>query len=243
MQRDVKTGLIVGVVLVAIGVLFWSQSPESQRPAQFDEPDFIGGEALDPVAPTPMATLGDAFADIQTPTVFRLSEPSARPESEPSDAPRAERAPAPEPEPEPVAASRPEPGRRVHLVERGDSLWSLAAKYYGNGGKWKVIAEANRDALPNTDRLRPGMRLVIPPDPDREVAAAAPRLETQAEARPDTARPRTHLVVGGDNLVRLSERYYGTGRHWKQLFEANKDRLPSPHVLPVGVELVIPPPS
>lgn len=239
MQREVKIGLVIGVVLVAIGVLFWSQSPESRRPAPFEEPDLIGGEALDPVAP--IARLSDVFSE----AVFRPTDSPPPSAAEPGARRRSAPAPAPEPVPEPVSAPaappRPEPGHRVHVVERGESLWSLAVKYYGNGGKWKAIAEANRSVLPNSDRLTPGMRLVIPPDPDRPVASAAPRMQIPAEASPPAERVKTHVVVAGDNLARISQRYYGTERHWSKLFEANKDRLPSPHVLPVGVELVIPP--
>lgn len=48
----------------------------------------------------------------------------------------------------------------VYTVRAGDSLWRIAARFYGDGGKWRTIAAANRLAHP--DRLAVGQRLTIP---------------------------------------------------------------------------------
>lgn len=37
----------------------------------------------------------------------------------------------------------PVPVARLHTVMKGDSFWKLAKAYYGKGGSWKVIADAN----------------------------------------------------------------------------------------------------
>lgn len=63
------------------------------------------------------------------------------------------------------AADEPAPapsGERVHVVEKGDTLYGLARRYYNDASQWRRIYEANADRLENPDRLRPGMRLVIP---------------------------------------------------------------------------------
>jgi tetratricopeptide (TPR) repeat protein len=51
---------------------------------------------------------------------------------------------------------------RTHTVAKGDTLFSLAQKYYGNRSKWRDIYGANRDVLPNETALKPGMQLKIP---------------------------------------------------------------------------------
>ncbi len=56
-------------------------------------------------------------------------------------------------------------GSVVHRVTDGESLYSIAARYYGKGSLWPKIFEANRDVLPNENSLSPGQRLVIPPAP------------------------------------------------------------------------------
>jgi len=55
------------------------------------------------------------------------------------------------------------PGVRHHTVARGDTLFSLAQKYYGSRSKWRDIYGANRDLLSNENtRLKIGWSLKIP---------------------------------------------------------------------------------
>ncbi|MCX6357314.1 MAG: LysM peptidoglycan-binding domain-containing protein, partial [Candidatus Aureabacteria bacterium] len=51
---------------------------------------------------------------------------------------------------------------RRYQVARGDSLRSLALKFYGSSDRWKVIYDANRSSLAGKNALQPGMVLVIP---------------------------------------------------------------------------------
>jgi hypothetical protein len=49
---------------------------------------------------------------------------------------------------------------KKRVVQEGDSLWSIAAKEYGDPADWRLIADANRIANPR--RLETGRELVIP---------------------------------------------------------------------------------
>jgi tetratricopeptide (TPR) repeat protein len=51
---------------------------------------------------------------------------------------------------------------RMHVVQRGDTLYSLALRYYGTRAGWERIYQANRSGLPNRDQLKVGQQLVIP---------------------------------------------------------------------------------
>jgi nucleoid-associated protein YgaU len=52
---------------------------------------------------------------------------------------------------------------RHHTVARGDTLFSMAQKYYGSRSRWRDIYAANRDVLPSEKTpLRIGMDLKIP---------------------------------------------------------------------------------
>ncbi len=53
--------------------------------------------------------------------------------------------------------------------------------------------------------------------------------------------PPTHKIVDGDTLRVLAGRYLGSADRYLEIYEANRDRLPSPELLPIGVELKIPP--
>jgi nucleoid-associated protein YgaU len=51
---------------------------------------------------------------------------------------------------------------RTHVVEDGESLWSIATKEYGKGTEWQRIFEANQDRLESADDVRVGMELRLP---------------------------------------------------------------------------------
>jgi len=65
--------------------------------------------------------------------------------------------------PEQAAPPTPAPAGRHHTVARGDTLFSLAQKYYGNRSKWRDIFAANRGVLASENSpLKIGMDLKIP---------------------------------------------------------------------------------
>ena len=78
--------------------------------------------------------------------------------------------PPPEPEPaaaevttaaeEPAPAPEPEPAARTYTVEAGDTLWAIAERFYGDGSKYQVIADAS--GISNPDLIHPGQVLTIP---------------------------------------------------------------------------------
>jgi nucleoid-associated protein YgaU len=51
---------------------------------------------------------------------------------------------------------------RTHLVQKGDTLQSLALRYYGTRSAWEKIYLANRSGLPSKDQLKVGQQLLIP---------------------------------------------------------------------------------
>ncbi len=63
-------------------------------------------------------------------------------------------------QPEPLALTASV--SRTHTVSKGDTLFGLARRYYSNAARWRDIYEANRDVLPDPDKLYVGRELVIP---------------------------------------------------------------------------------
>lgn len=54
------------------------------------------------------------------------------------------------------------PGARMHTVGPGETLGSIAAKYYKNKARWKEIQEANFQHAEGTVKIKPGQELYIP---------------------------------------------------------------------------------
>ena len=50
----------------------------------------------------------------------------------------------------------------THVVAKGDTLFSLARRYYQDQSRWKEIYEANGGKILNPDMIRIGQVLVIP---------------------------------------------------------------------------------
>jgi nucleoid-associated protein YgaU len=74
---------------------------------------------------------------------------------------------SPEPASSPVygastAAESRSVGGVYHTVVKGDTLYSLARKYYGEQRRWRDIFDANRAQLSDPNKIKVGQRLAIP---------------------------------------------------------------------------------
>lgn len=76
-------------------------------------------------------------------------------------------------------------GSTVYVVKEGDKgLWAIAEKLYGDGSLYSVIQKANPNV--NSNALRVGQRLTVPPKPE-----AAPAATAGTAPAPGTTAPRT----------------------------------------------------
>ena len=66
------------------------------------------------------------------------------------------------------------------------------------------------------------------------------KVSSSVESTEDVLDERSHTVVRGDNLSRISKQYYGSANHWKDIFEANRDLLDDPDLIQPGQVLRIP---
>lgn len=98
----------------------------------------------------------------------------------------------------------------------GDGLRPIAA-YPASGGRLEDVASY----------VGPSSDVTPPPWP----------------ALADADEPRKHIVIDGDSLARLAGRYLDDPRRAAEIYEMNRSVLRDPELLPIGVELVIPPRS
>ena len=84
----------------------------------------------------------------------------------PSPAASPPRLPSPQAGASPAASPSPTlaAGEQAYTVEAGDTLGSIAQKFYGDSSQWRKIYDANRSALgDNPDAIKPGTQIRIPP--------------------------------------------------------------------------------
>lgn len=63
---------------------------------------------------------------------------------------------------ETIEAADKAPQPLFHTVAKGDTLWAISEKLYGNGSEYNAIFEANRPMLSHPDKIYPGQVLRIP---------------------------------------------------------------------------------
>jgi nucleoid-associated protein YgaU len=164
------------------------------------------------------------------------------------------RMPEPTVEPaRPQSAPAAQPTRqswRTHTVTEGDSLYRLAARYLGDGNRWRELQKLNDDILKGSETVQLGQVLKIAPAPQ---PTSQPTSQTRNQAQPTTqtrqqpasrpeAKPepkhRTYVVLKGDSLGKISQSLLGTSRRMNEIVELNG--LKDPDDIRVGQTLRIP---
>lgn len=125
----------------------------------------------------------------------------------------------------PISIDKPLDANHYRVVE-GDSLWKIATKVYGDGTKYRAIADANNIKSPYV--IRPNQILTIPKYP-------APHVKPPH--RPNSSI-RSYQVVKNDTLWNIADKEYGNPELWHRIARAN--HLKSPYIIVPGQTLVIP---
>jgi len=108
----------------------------------------------------------------------------------------------------------------TYIVEPGDTLWSIAERFFGDGNRYKEIAELNNLADPNI--IHAGQELVIQ------------RFSGDDEEEP---LPADYIVQEGDTLWSIAERAYGDGSKYTEL--AEKNGLGNPELIYPGQRIML----
>lgn len=124
----------------------------------------------------------------------------------------------------------------IYVVERNDSLWKIAVKFYGQGDRWRTIYNDNKAVIKNPGRLYAGQQLLI-----RLPSATTAVQETAATSAAQAATTEnTYIVQKGDMLWSIADRVYGDGKLWTVIYAANKDSIKNPERIRAGQVLDIP---
>lgn len=125
---------------------------------------------------------------------------------------------------------------KSYKIKPGDTLMQVARVLYGDERKWQDIMNVNPELDPSNLQVGQVIKL---PEPISAVTGAAIKKDDEKPARVK-AGERSYIVQSGDNLAKISERFYGSAAQWKKIWEANRDIISDPDVLKVGIKLYIP---
>ena len=141
MDRDLKMGLVSGMVVALAAALYLATRPSlslNHMPRRSSAP---GGQSRsrptyhpNSPEPSPAESATPNFPP-QEPNVFDWTK------FENEDNRKAE---------------------KFHILEKNQTLSDVARRYYGSAGKWPKIYNANRSTIKNPNNLRPGTKLIIP---------------------------------------------------------------------------------
>lgn len=70
--------------------------------------------------------------------------------------------PVPKKEKKVTSTPKASSAKRTYTVKRGDCLWNIAKRFYGNGAKYTRIYDANTNKIANPNLIYPGQVFVIP---------------------------------------------------------------------------------
>ena len=141
------------------------------------------------------------------------------------------------------------PERVEHTVKTGETLASIARRYYeGDENMWRSIRDANPGKVGANGEINANITLVIPVRSGESALAhentpdITPRIG-EGTAAASRSRMLVVTVKDGDTLSGLASQHLGSAGKWRELLDANADVLEKPEQLRVGMKLRVPSPE
>lgn len=250
MTRDTKLALVVGFALIlAVGVLISDHFASGNR----GEPeDLAGSAAQNPVIPLVSANdasrapdRGDSGDVGQGPARRQVADQNRTPPvsgaGEPPES-RSEIANA-----EPITFWQGvTPPPTSGQVTVGDAARGLLPHERDSimGGSTRLGPDGKPDgkAGPGTSTQQDAKIQTIPlAQLEQTLARNAGRMPSREQ--PHESGDRWHVVVEGESLWEIADRYYAKGAAWTQIVKANPDRVSDDGVVRIGVRIRLPDPK
>ena len=80
-------------------------------------------------------------------------------------------------------------------------------------------------------------------NPAGDSPAVSPTADGSQAGRESGADRPLHKIADGDTLLKLAAQYLGSSERFLEIYELNRDVLPSPDLLPIGVTIKLPQPG
>ncbi|MBP7633639.1 LysM peptidoglycan-binding domain-containing protein [Candidatus Ozemobacteraceae bacterium] len=142
----------------------------------------------------------------------------------------------------------------IYVVKAGDTLQSVAERYYGNAGHDRTIADLN--FIEARAQVKPGEEIIVDVKPLSGLKQNTAQKESKKETKKETAvRPsekasegsaagdasaclQRYTIQDGDTLAIIAKRFYGKASKAGLIIKANPGL--NPKNLKIGTEVMIP---
>ena len=141
MQKDLKIGLVLGLVLAASAVLWVATRPSLSPRARMSR----------------ISNATDAQESFGSPNNLSANEANTADNQPPIISPQPEL-----PDSSQYEQTKKIKTQKFHIVLKGQTLSMISQKYYGSAGKWQKIFDANKRTIKDPNKLRLGTKLIIP---------------------------------------------------------------------------------
>ena len=142
MQKDLKIGMILGLVLVTIAMLWLFAGPGLNPNVRV--PNLRSNRETTP-SPEISGSTNSVKTEIEENNQLSVTDNQSQ-------------------EPEWKKHWQPEKikTKRFHIIREGETLSEISRKYYDSARKWQKILDANRDVIEDISKLKPGTKIIIP---------------------------------------------------------------------------------
>jgi nucleoid-associated protein YgaU len=156
MHKDLKIGLVLGLILVIFVTLRLATNPNLTPQARLQQSYDAASQSESPNL-IPESDTGQTDNKSVTNEAINLSNNSTKTKTIPETK---EQATIKEPTTNEQAAKIKT--QRYHIILKGETLSEIAYKYYGSATKWNKILDANKSVIKDVDKLKPGTKIIIP---------------------------------------------------------------------------------
>lgn len=144
MQKDLKIGMLLGIVLVTVAMVWLSIGTSLIPKAAGPDP------GINPSPQEELASPNNFSANSLTVQSAEVNQ-SIPPDSTIYSAGHST-----------VEQTEKIKTQKFHIVREGETLSEISRKYYDSANKWQKILDGNRNVIKDVNKLRPGTKIIIP---------------------------------------------------------------------------------
>jgi nucleoid-associated protein YgaU len=144
MQKDLKIGMILGLVLVTVTMLWFFAGSNLNLKARI-----LNLRSNRETVPPRETFVPAKSSEVDTAREENNPLPTTNNQSQ-------------EPEWKKYRQEEKIKTQRFHIIRDGETLSEISRTYYDSARKWQKILDANRDVIEDVNKIKPGTKIIIP---------------------------------------------------------------------------------